>query len=1119
MKADFGMNRIALQCKCRQILALAALSVVASGFAHAQSQFGSVVGTVTDSSGAPITGVAIRAVNEGSSLGFSTVTGASGNYEVGGLLPGLYTIEARKDGFASNNVVHVSLAAGVPERADISMSPGAVTQNVVVSASSAQLSTESSTVVAELAPQFLHAPTFIQATQMVGDVLVPYMPGQYYLGGRAIAAYGSRSYDRRETVDGAVFGIAKTQGIRMPRGTVSDLQAVSLIADAEHQTSNSTEMFTGKGTNDIHGSFWTELQNGALNQLPFYAPKGSPKPGIPTVGLGFIVGGPVYVPKVYNGRDKTFFFVTYQKYWLKTPENASGTAASNAMRAGNFSELGTAITDPQTQLPFPNAIIPTARLSTIAQGIYNSYFPSIPGAFASPDFPVFTTINQPFWDLFVRGDHQFGHSDLLSVSYLHNYQVYTQVPGAATGAYTSGPPTTGLETTTNSLNFVNASENHIFNPRLLNEANFGVRLGVAGVTVSSTDGSKLLTSLGLPVTPGAPPGITGGPTFNITATSALAFGTQNSSNARIWTFQDNLTKVWGRSNLKVGFEFVKPTSDAVSYTNLFGTYNFSGFFTGNPFADYILGLPSSTSRALPPGPLDTNQHQLGFYASESLHLAKRLTITAGVRVGYDTPAIETHGKYYNFDLGTGQVVVPNQNSLSLLNPGLSPEIRANIVTAASAKFPEHLVNPLWYVGPRLGFAYQLDNNSVVRAGFGIYGTLLNPGAPTGGVFTPGVQNSTNTNNCNGGACTAGYDLTNPFPSSGAQAVSGLSIAGTKPGLRAPQTYQWQLSWERRLSDSMVARLTYAGSHSSQLIYQRNANLPPASTIPFSQSRLIYPLWFSVTYADSGGNQSFNALDAELKRQLAKGLTFDADYGWSKCLTDDDEGGLIVYGGTGPLGATIEDPYNRARDKGNCEEIPANFFRTTFTGNSPFGSGGRWLASMHGIGGGVVNTVIGGWTISGMFLARTGHFFTPYITGIDSANTGQTLIRPDRVCSGVAHPQRDNFVFDPSCFVAPPNGRYGDAGTGILNGLGAWQFDSGIYKYITFAQSERVPKLRVGMNSINTLGHPAKDIDEVDALIVNSPATVARADDSIYTNGATANLGEWRHIYFEMRLEW
>jgi hypothetical protein len=1101
------------------MLATAVLLVVASGFANAQSQFGSVVGTVTDSSGAPIPGVAVRAVNEGSSLGFSTVTGSSGNYEVGGLLPGLYTIEAKKDGFASNTVVHVPLEAGVPARANISMSPGAVTQNIVVSASSAQLSTESATVVAELAPQFLHAPTFIQATQMVGDVLLPYMPGQFYLGGRAVAAYGSRSYDRRETVDGAVFGIAQTQGIRMPRGTVSDLQAVSLIADAEHQTSNSSEMFTAKGTNDIHGSFWTELQNGALNQLPFYAPPGSPKPGIPTVGLGFMVGGPVYVPKLYNGRDKTFFFATYQKYWLKTPENASGTAANNAMRAGDFSSLGTDITDPQTGQPFPNAIIPASRISSIAQSIYNKYFPSISGAYASPDFPVFTTINQPFWDLFVRGDHQFGTKDLLSVSYLHNHQIYVQVPGAATGAYTSGPPTTGLQTATNILNFVNVSENHIFNPRLLNEANFGVRLGVSGVTTSSTDGSSLLTSLGLPTTPGAPPGITGGPIFNITGQSALAFGTQNSTDARIWTFQDNLTKVWGRNNIKVGFELVKPTSNAVSYTNLFGTYGFSGFFTQNPFADYILGLPSTTSRALPPGPLNKEQQQLGFYASDSLHIAKNLTINLGLRIDHDSPAIETHGKYYNFDLATGQVVVPNENSLNLLNPGLSPDIRADIVTAANAKFPNQLVNPLWYVNPRVGFAYQLDNNMVLRAGFGIYGTLLNPGAPTGGVFTPGVQNATNTNTCNAGTCTAGFDLTNPFPSSGAQAVSGLSIAGTKPGLKAPKTYQWQLSLERRLSNALIARLTYAGSHSSQLVYQRNVNLPPASTIPFSQSRLVYPLWFSVNYADSGGNQSFNALDAEIKRQLANGLTFDADYGWSKCFTDDDEGGLIVYGGTGLLGATIEDPYNRSRDKGNCEEIPANFFRSTFTANSPFGTGGRWLANVHGVGGGVVNGVIGGWTISGMFLARSGHFFTPYITGIDAANTGQTLIRPDRVCSGVAHPQRDNFVFDPSCFVAPPNGRYGNAGMGILNGLGAWQFDSGIYKYITFAQSERVPKLRVGMNSINTLGHPAKDIDDIGALIVNSPATVARADDSIYTNGATANLGEWRHIYFEMRLEW
>jgi hypothetical protein len=1105
------MNRCGLSSGCRQLLIVVVLSILTSSFAYAQSQFGSVVGTVTDSSGSPIPGVTVHATNEDSSLGFSTVSGSSGDYVIGGLLPGPYTIELKKDGFASRSVVHIVVAAGIPARADVSMSPGAVTQNVTVTANSAALSTESGTVVAQLSPQFLQAPTFIQPTQLPGDTFVAHIPGQFYLGSRSVAAYGSRGYDRRETLDGAVFGIINTVTMRMPRGSITDMQAVSLIADAEHETSNSTEMFTSKGTNNLHGSIWTELQNGALNQLPFTAQPGTKKIGAPSVGEGYIIGGPVRIPRVYDGRDKTFFFSTYQRYHINTPQTVGGTGATDAMRAGNLSGLGIPIKDPITGQPFANATIPAARISSIAQNIYNTYFPSITGPYVSPNFPANSPFLTPMWDLFLRGDHQVGPNDLLSVTYLHNH--FDELESNNVYANNLGPNTTGFYTWNTDLNFVNVSENHIFSPTLMNEANFGVNLGVNYVQQSTVDGDSLTTSLGLPLTPGAPTGIRGGPSFNITGTSGLGWGRQNIQGARIWTVRDNVTKEWGHSSLKVGFELVRPLSNTNSFTNMFGTYNFSGMFTGNPFADYLLGLPSTTSRALPAGPLNVQQHELGFYASESLRAARKLTINAGIRVDREVPAIESHGKYYNFDLKTGQVIVPNQNSLSMLAPGLPPAILASIVPAASAGFPEHLVKPLWYVSPRLGAAYQLDNSTVVRTGFGVYATLLEPGAPTGGVFTPGTQNFTNTNTCTAGVCTAAFSLANPFPSSAQQAVSGLSINGTNPSLRSPRTYQWQLSFERQLSSAMVARVTYAGSHSSQLPYQRNVNLPPASTIPFSQSRLIYPQWFSITYADSGGNQSFNGLDAELRRQLSHGVTFDADYAWSKCLTDDDE----TSAGFVALGNTIEDPYNRARDRGNCQSVPRQIFRSTFVANSPFGSGGRWLTDVNGVGGGIVNSLLGGWTVSGMFQTATGNYFTPSITGITSPNTGQTSLRPDRVCSGT-HPQNPILVFDPACFVAPPAGRYGNAGVGILPGLGYWQFDSGIYKYIKFAQNERVPRLRIAMNTLDLLGNQPKTIGG-SALIVNSPATAGIANSGIYTDGTTANLGLRREIFFEFRLEW
>jgi hypothetical protein len=1118
----FG-NEQGLSSKSLILVLAVVISLVAVPNSAAQTQFGSVVGTVTDPSGAPMASVPIQATNEASHLGFSTVTGGPGDFVIGGLIPGTYTLTAKKPGFKDSQIRGVIVSSGQSARADIQMEIGSAIEKLTVSANATPLNTESGTVTAAVPEHYIPLTgTILPPNQDIIDILLPYLPGQTFLGGRAISAYGSRSYDRKVTLDGSVFSNQNGGGptLHMPRGTIDEIQAPSLNAEASSQTASTSEMITTRGTNDLHGSFWSEFQNGALNQLPWYSQPGTAKPGVPIVGFGFTLGGPVYIPKVYHGRNKTFFEVTYQRYHPNTSYVRVATLPTDPMRNGNLAGQGT-ITDPLIGQPFPGGVIPSSRLSPIAQNILNRFYPSIGSIpFAAPDASVFSIQVTPYWDLFTRFDEQFGSKDALSVTYLHNQTFSQIVPGATSGGTTGGPATTGLGFTDGHLNYLSAAENHIFSPSLLNELSLGARVGPYSAQTYSIEGASLLNSLGLPTTPGAPPGVTGLPTISITGMSGInAGGSQGQSESWIYTVRDDLAWTHGRYTTRVGVEFLRPSSTSVGFANLFGTYNFSGLFTSNPFADFLLGLPSSTSRQQPAARLSTVQHQIGFYVSETVRLTRKLTVTAGLRVENLAPPIEIHGRYYNFDITTGHLVVPDQSSISLLNPGLSPSVLASIVTAAEAGFPSKLVNGLWNYTPRIGFAYQVESNTVVRGGFGSYGTLLGYGAPTGGPFTPGVQNFTNSNICNGGTCAPAFTLANPFPSGAVNSVSGLSISGVAPNLREPVTYQWNLTAEHRLPGNMIVRAIYAGSQSAQLPYQRNANLPPASTIPFTSSRLLYPQWFSVAYTDSGGVSSYHSGTVEFERRWLNGVTFDGSYALAKCLSDDDESGLQSYGGVGMLGSTIENPYNLARDKGNCEATPRQSVRALFVADLPFGRNRKWLSNVHGISGGIVNSVLGGWTISGMFMARTGYYFTPYWTGFDAANTGQTLIRPNRVCSGNANPQTWDHTFDPTCFVKPTAGSYGNAGKGTINGLPIWDLDNGIYKYFSFAQSERVPKLRLGMTAINTLGHPGKDETGNTPFVINTPTTVARANDTLYINNATAGLGQWRHIYFEARLEW
>ena len=448
-------------------------------------------------------------------------------------------------------------------------------------------------------------------------------------------------------------------------------------------------------------------------------------------------------------------------------------------------------------------------------------------------------------------------------------------------------------------------------------------------------------------------------------------------------------------------------------------------------------------------------------------------------------------------------------------------MRSHIVTASSAGFSDHLLKTQTYTQPRLGFAYQAGKSTVVRGGFGLYANLLNAGAPTGGPFTPGVQNFTNVNLCGDGGippCTPSFTLNNPFPG-GVAAVSGLNVAGINPNIKRQDLYQWNLTIERRLPANIVFRTTYTGSEASHLWYRANINLPPASTVPFSQSRLVYPQWFSVMYTDSGATSSYNALDLAFTRQWSNGVTVDGGYGLVKCISTADEGGVQTnYGSFGLQGPTIETAYDLARERGNCQSYPRHRFRSLYSWALPVGRGRALLKNPQGFGGGVLNAIAGGWSMSGNFIATSGRYFTPYWSGFDAANTGQTLIRSDAVCSGVPTRQSWDDIFEPNCFTRPTRSLWKRR---QCNYRRAWvmALRCGIDKEFTFSNTRAVSDFRITANMMNPFNHPTKSISSNGPFIINSPSTVNRANDVVYDSGMVANLGASRIVWFEARILW
>jgi len=1096
-------------------------SVVFATQTFAQSQFGAIRGVITDPRGSIVPDVEVQAANESTQVGFSTVSNSTGDFLVAGLLPGPYTVVVRKSGFREVRIRGVLVSAGQTERRDISLEVGDVSQRVDVTAEGARLETQSGAITAQISRQYMERP----ATLFYGAVLpsTSYMTqalGVSYGGGQDLIGYGSRAKDNRQVLDGAVLNAdGSTGGVRIPRRSILEVDVALLNGTAEFATTTTAQMFTAKGTNQLRGEVWTEIGNAALSATPWYAPGRGPN--TPDVRMGYKIAGPVMLPKLYDGRNKTFFHASLERFKPQYRFPYAITLPSDRMKAGDLRELGRDVNDPLTGRPFPNNTIPTSRIHPVTKATLDRFYPTSSNAFAPNNYNTLEAISISQLDWFVRIDQTLGSKNNLSFSYARNRNDQdTPIFG--------GLLAQGRSKTNQSLNFFNLSDVHVVTPSIVNEANFGFRFGPRQSAESDVAGATVNQSLGLPVPAGAPTDVKGGPRLNVPGITSVLFNTQSVSDARFWTLRDNLTWIKGRFTSKFGLEVINPGNSTNTYGDIFGSYNFTGFATGQGYGDFMLGIPFTTARSLPFG-LSSRVHKLiGAFVQEDFRVNRVLTLTFGGRFQYNTTPIEEQGRMYNFDVATGNLVVPDQDTVARLNPGLRADIRSKIVVN-SGQFPSRLVNPMRQFFPRFGAALQVRNGTVLRAGYSIFGIQQNFGSPVGGgPFQAGVQDFTNRLTCSDGTanCTPAFTLSNPFPEGAAatRAVGGFGVAGVVPDMRFPLTHQANATIEHRLPSALVLRTSYILTRGSHLAYRRNINLPRASTTPFSQSRLVYAPWTGVNLTETGANSAYHGWEISLERRFAGGLAANGGYTLAKCLTDSDEfdgvsGGLAYLGSIGSSGMFSENPYDRARDRGNCHSIPRHTFKSTFTLDLPFGSQRKFMNRRDSVASVALDTVFGGWTVSGFFIGQTGRFYTPYFQGFDAAGTGQTDIRPDRVGSGVASNQDFRNIFDPSAFVRPEAGRYGNAGRGIIEGIGGARMDAGIYKVVKFTGRDRFPSLRLGIQSIDLFNvQPKGTFGRTAYIVTNARSVVGRADAYFFDGPNSYNFGSFRTVKFELALQ-
>ncbi len=1066
----------------------------------AQSTFGSIVGTVQDASGSAVPEVTLTVKNLDDNSSRIALSDASGAFQALNLRPGSYEITASKDGFSDSRTGKLTLDARQQMRVDMKLEVAAVSTTVDVADTAAIVNTENGTIGdTKKFNQVVQLPMNYRGGSDSPLSALVAVPGVQQDSSGNLSIGGGTPSQIQFSVDGTSTVNVRQNGalgnMNPSSELISELKVTQFNNNAEFSQLADVTIITKSGTNNFHGSAFEYLQNSVLDATPYGFDTKAHK-AYNTFGGSF--SGPVDIPHLYKGLDKTFFFVDYEgnRRRFGTPQVLS--VPTSAMRAGDLESLpGGAAVDPTTGEPFPGNRIPVSRLSSVSQSLLNNYLPSPNfgnGIDTNGNYRIQspTPANLNGYD--VRVDHNLSEKQQLYGRWSWKNVDTTAVNGLL-------PTEQHFETNRNLI----VSHNYTVRPNLLNEVRFGLTYYALQVNfpISGADAVKTLGLTGLNLTD--VPGVNAFPTFDFSdSTGFTPIGRDKTGITRSQTIQlsDNLSWIKGNHTVRVGVDFRR-----VRYTDLesfggsddFGAFTFNaGTFSGNAFSDFLLGLPSKSYIAQS-GP-DTRLHayQTGMYAQDEWHVTKKLTVNAGLRWQALPPFVSENNNLGAFDPRNGGFILPNQGVarqgfLTSINacPGVNPALPcAPIETANQLGLGNGLRE--FYKGnfqPRISVAYRpFDNNKTVfRAGFGIF-TMTSLG-----------QLSFNTTNINVGIVrTTSNQLPTgqpafQFPAVG-PAADPLLIAGTGDfyqnvnlHYRDPQSAQWNATVERQLTSDLSLRVSYVGMNSYRMGQTVDLNQQPPSATAVDASLRPYPNWGRILSSENQGFSNYQALQTEFNKTFSHGLLFQVDHTWAKNLGDVGGDAPSVFSPEVIYGTPVANRFDLAANRGNIVGTRQHRVLVSAIYQLPFGKNRAFLNGMNSLG----NAALGGWELSTVSLWQTGPHLTPITSpAFDTANlnlvyTG-ALLRPDCIGNPIPTNQTVDQYFNISAFnPVPAPGRIGNCGVGTLVGPGTMAIAGGLSKTFPLGEKARV---RFEATFTNLPNHPNFAPPAVD---VSAPATFGK----------------------------
>ncbi len=1065
------------------------VAMILTGVLEAQVSTASIQGTVHDSTGAGIPAARVVLRSIGTNVETGTSTNGTGEYAIVNILPGAYSLRVSKQGFQTAQQKAVTLSVNQTASYDFTLPVGSAEQTVTVTDAAPTIESSTAELGAVIGSDAvndlpLNGRNFTQLLQLTPGAS-PINTAQQ-LGFKSVGTtdfpsfHGARNRANLFLVDGLNDQSSISSNYAVPP-IVDDILEFKVDAHNDQVqfggvSGGVVNVVTKSGTNTFHGTAWEYLRNSVFDARNTFFSTVNP---LRQNQFGGNLGGPVLLPK-YNGRNRSFFFASYEGFRNSTPSQTLGRVPTASQIGGNLSDLNLPIYNPFTTRadpakpgqfvrdPFPGAIIPTSLLDPAMSKLAQAMYPAPTGT-GTTNFSATSPVHVAQNVYNIRADQQLGDKD----SFWFRYSQIT-LPKDSLNRIGNG-----VTNDTWHAHTVGANWTHIFGPGMVMQAQFGRTFAIdnnraavpatpAGVIEALSpnfacgypgDRKCLLPSVGL---------------TNFIGTPADSVTDQGATD--IWSGQVNLSKLWRKHLFTMGFSLNTNNIDELILNNSI-TYSASQTAdpqnlgkTGSDLASFLLGVPSAGTRRLQGGG-ENHGWVNGFYFGDQWKITSRLTMNWGVR--YDLTLRTTWGTKSDDTIYVGSLDGNNGTYIvQVPTPFCSATGKAPCIPGSA--LPDHVVlakdghifrNDKSNFAPRMGFAYRLTSKTVIRTGGGIFydnwATWTQLGQSYGANW-PSV-NLLQATNQNPDVVTV--RAANPLAAIGASALPAatpftLLQTYKDPYMKTPYTSEWNFGIQQQVGATTALSVDYVGSHGSRL--DLNTFFNTATPGPGAQAaRRPYSYITPTNYERTNGRSSYEALEVSLNRRMTKGFSYLVSYTWGKSID------ISCSGWAGVEGCANQDPYNTNADKSVSAYDLTHIFSTSVLYELPFGKGRRFASGNR-----VVDYVAGGWQTNAIVSLHSG---TPYTLGVggDIANTGNS--------NNAGYYERLNVVGDPhldnpspaqwfntKAFAVPPSFTYGNLGRNTFRSDWTRNIDFSLFREFKVREGLRAQFRAEAFNVMNNV---------------------------------------------------